>query len=152
MVKRRYMNTKTTARSSAAKLIFISYETSIICCLFSPIIWKTVNNVPYLTDFRGFQDKSPSAFPHTQSFSQLCIFLYLSLSWYAILRWKNQSCVRISAQDAGAPLWAYTAGTRCFIPSWMLTTLRFPLHRVYPASRAGASKCLVHSQSRGKQS
>lgn len=52
----------------------------MICCLLSPIIWKTVKNVPYLllTHFRCFQDKSPSD-THHSSHTSFLTTLHISI-------------------------------------------------------------------------
>lgn len=59
---------------------------SIIYCLLSPIICKTVNNVPYLllTHFRGFQDKSPSAIHHS-SHASFATTLHISIPFLVLL-------------------------------------------------------------------
>lgn len=138
VVKRRDVNTKTTARSSAANLLLISYETSIICRLFSPIIWKTVNNVPYLllTHFRCFQDKNPSSFL-TQKFSHNSSYFYtfpcpVMPFWDGRIRAESESVSEMQVHHCGLTQWEQDA-LFCHA-CWLLWVFLF--HRVYPASRA----------------
>lgn len=140
VVKRRDVNTKTTARSSAANLLLISYETSIICRRFSPLIWKTVNNVPYLllTHFWCFQDKNPSAIHHSSHKSFLTT-LHISIPFLVLLchfemeeselcqnQYLRCRCTTVGLQWEQDVLFSHAC--------WILWVFLF--HRVYPASRA----------------
>lgn len=117
------------------------------CCRHSPILWKTAINLPYslVTYHRGFQDKTPSAIHHS-SHTSSSITLHISVPFLVPLRpfWHGRTRTVHSVQDADAPLWAYTAGTRGFVPLLMSTTaeLSFSQGASYLQSIAPAdSKC-----------
>lgn len=135
----RYVNTQTTVRSSAANLLLISYETPIIFCLLSPIIQKTVNNVPYLllTHFRGFQDKSPSAIHHSSHMSfpttlpiSIPFLVLLCPFWHG--RIKAVSASKMQVHHCG--LTQREQDVLFCHACWLL--LSFSFHRVHPPSRA----------------
>lgn len=103
------------------------------------IIWKTVNNVPYLllTQFRGFQDKSLSAI-HDSSHRSFPTTLPISIPFLVLLCHFWHGRIRaVSASKMQVHHCQLTQREQDILfchACWLL--LSFSFHRVYRPSRA----------------